>query len=139
MQPHHTDCGTRDRIDMRSRKRNEPSKLPPAGIGLEAAEWLVRLEDAESDAEEAYPDLIERQHAWLDWLGRSPEHVRAFLGVLETKRRLHGIDPQRLIRIQDLREARSADIIPLCGKPNQGHVARTHRGEAATHSKLITR
>src|SRR5437660_4862481 len=104
---------------MSSRIPDRPTNSADPQIGLEAADWLVRLQDTEADPEEAYPDPLARQSAWLDWLNRSPEHLRVFLETLETERRLHKIDPQRLVEIRELLEARSADVIALYGNTSQ--------------------
>ncbi len=104
---------------MTSPTVNDSTSSSDAQIAMEAADWLVRLQDTQADPEEAYPDPLARQSAWLDWLNRSPEHLRVFLETLETERRLHRIDPQRLVEIRELLEARSADVIPLYGNTGQ--------------------
>jgi transmembrane sensor len=88
-------------------------------IAQEATEWLVRLQDADVDPEEPYPDPLERQNAFIDWLKLSPAHVRAFMEMMEVERRFGHPDPQRLIKIQELLEANPADVIQLYDAPQQ--------------------
>lgn len=57
-------------------------------IRLEAARWVLRLEDRESDPGEMRADGDGSDEAFLDWLGKSPMHVRAFFELYETDRRV---------------------------------------------------
>src|SRR2546421_9839449 len=98
-------------MKMTSRTVNHSTSSSDAQIGMEAADWLVRLQDTEADPEEAYPDPLARQGAWLDWLSRSPEHLRVFLETLETEQRLQRIDPQRPIYIRELLQAKAPHVI----------------------------
>ena len=56
-------------------------------IRLEAARWVLRLEARESDHRERC-EGVNREEAFLVWLGKSPAHVRAFLESYETDRRV---------------------------------------------------
>jgi len=98
---------------MRFKKHNDVTPGAPGDPGVEAAEWLLRLNDEELDPEEPYADLNSRNNAWLDWVTQSPQHLQAFLEVAEAHRRMSRLDPQRLIKIQELLESRSADVIRL--------------------------
>jgi transmembrane sensor len=106
--------------------RQNSSRTPPDDfqVSNEAAEWLVRLQDTGVDPEEPYPDPMERQKAFFKWLTRSPEHVRAFLEIMEVERRAGHPDPQRLIKIQELLDASPADVIQLFDLPNAGQLSR---------------
>lgn len=75
---------------------------PQFQIGREASDWLVRLQDPQPEPDDPYFDPKKRDAAFLEWLQRSPEHVRMFLKIRETYNRLGQIDAKRLIRIQDL-------------------------------------
>lgn len=74
----------------------------------EAADWLVRLADEDSSAEDG-----ERHEAFLVWVKQSPRHVKAFLEASEAFSKLDGIDPLRRIDVARLLEERGADVIPL--------------------------
>lgn len=86
-----------------------------AGLGMEAAEWLLRLEDEDTDGEDEFADATARNAAFLGWIGRSPEHLRIFLETVETHRRLPMIDSRRLMEVEALLSRRSAEVIPLPG------------------------
>jgi len=90
-----------------------------------ALEWLVRLQDVDWDPEEPYPDMEERQRVFLQWLRRSPEHVREFLEAMELERRVSHPDPQRLIQVQELLENSSANVVSLHQPPSQPTAAAT--------------
>ena len=96
---------------MRYRNPNDPMNTPDKQLGLEAADWLVRLQDRDPDREEPYPDLAERVKAFWKWLYRSADHVRAFFETMETDRRLHSIDPQASISVQALLADTDEDIV----------------------------
>jgi ferric-dicitrate binding protein FerR (iron transport regulator) len=55
---------------------------------LEAAHWVLRLDEAHPDPLEPCPDRDARNEAFLHWLAASPAHVRAFLESCETSRRV---------------------------------------------------
>ena len=71
--------------------RKRPTNSSTSRLALEAAEWLLRLQETEPDSEEPYPDLADRWGAFLKWLNLSAKHVRAVLEILETDRRLRSI------------------------------------------------
>ena len=104
-------------------RRSKSSRTAPqdSQISMEAAEWLVRLQDADVDPEEPYPDPLERQNAFYKWLTRSPAHVQAFLEIMEVERRAGHPDPQRLIKVQELLDASPADVIQLFDPPFGGN------------------
>src|SRR5437899_2480497 len=79
---------TRQRIATMRYRRNDSTNSPDSQAGLEAADWLLRLQTADLTREESYPDLAGSWEAFLEWLNRSPGHVRAFLEIIETDRRL---------------------------------------------------
>jgi len=82
-------------------------------IALEAIEWLVRLLDTEFDPEEPYPDPLQRQAAFIQWLTLDAAHVRGFLEILEVERRAAHPDPQRLINIQELLATCPPVVVPI--------------------------
>lgn len=94
-----------------------------SSIETDAADWLVRLCDTESDLEEPYPDAGQRQNAFFDWLNQSPGHLRAFLDMVEVERRVGIPDPQRLIKVQELLERTPANVIQLYERSESGHGA----------------
>ena len=96
---------------MRYRNPNDPMNTPDKQLGLEAADWLVRLQDRDPDREEPYPDLAERVKAFWKWLYRSADHMRAFFETMETDRRLHSIDPHASISVQALLADTAEDVV----------------------------
>lgn len=82
-------------------------------IGEQASDWLVRLIDEDVDSQEPYASPIARNHAFMHWVGQSPEHLRIFLETVEMHRRLRGIDATGEVRITDLLANRDADVIRL--------------------------
>lgn len=93
--------------------RNTSDVPSDAELGDAAADWLLRFEDTEPDPEDEYPDLKSRNHAFHEWLGTSPEHLRVFLETIETHKRLRMIDSRHLIRVESLLHDRMADVIHL--------------------------
>ncbi len=82
-------------------------------IADEATEWILRLEDTDIDPEDPYPDPAEREQRFLTWVTQSPEHIRLFLELYETYRRVGQLDPQRRIDIEELLAQPDAAIVPL--------------------------
>lgn len=82
-------------------------------LGLEAAEWLLRLDDADPDIGAEFADTKACNQAFFDWVGQSPNHLRVFLETVETQRHMPLIDANRLIEVEDLLQERFADVIPL--------------------------
>jgi transmembrane sensor len=82
-------------------------------IASEAIEWLVRLQDADFDPEEPYPDPLERRQAFVEWLKLSPAHVRAFMEIMEVERRVRHPDQQRHIEIEELLDCDPQTVIPI--------------------------
>ncbi len=93
-----------------------------AELGMAAAEWLLRLSDPEVGPEDPYPDPQARNDAFFDWLTASAEHLRVFLEMVETHRRLPLIDAQRLIEIEQLLGQRPAEVIRLYGNVKEESV-----------------
>lgn len=91
--------------------RNDREERNDAGIGEEAAEWLLRLDEADPDSQGEYPDEEARHQAFYDWIGTSPEHLRVFLETVETHRRMQVIDARHAIKVDAL--LRRADVVPL--------------------------
>jgi len=104
------------------RRHNSPTT--PTDTALEAADWLVRLTDEEIDPEEPYPDPLERQNAFFDWLSRSPTHVHAFLETLATERQVRQLDHLRDIDVQAMLERRSAEVIHLFARGDEHQKTR---------------
>jgi len=74
---------------MRHRNRNDSTHSPDSQAGIEAADWLLRLQNADAGRKRPYPARAGRwAAAFLDWLNRSPHHVRAFLEIIEIDRKL---------------------------------------------------
>jgi transmembrane sensor len=72
-------------------------------ITEEAADWLVELNAAGPAC-----------HAeFLEWVRRSPEHVREFLAVSGLARKLKGVDPERRIDVNELMGDGGAEIVRL--------------------------
>lgn len=88
---------------------------PGFRLGCEASDWLVRLQDPRPEPDDPYFDPEKRSAAFLEWLQRSPEHVRMFLETRETYQRLGQIDPASRLRIDELLEKTSAEVIQLFG------------------------
>jgi len=98
---------------------------PSYALGREAADWMVRLLEPESDPKDPYFDPEKRDEAFLEWLSRSPQHVKMYLETYETYQRLGNIDPKKRIHIEALLQKQEAEVIQLFG-PAQP-TARPHR------------
>ncbi|HEY8508031.1 MAG TPA: FecR domain-containing protein [Steroidobacteraceae bacterium] len=83
-----------------------------AALGEEAAEWLLRLEETDSDPHRESQDEKARNQAFWEWIQRSPEHLRVFLETVEVHRRMQLIDARHLIKVEALLAQRAA-VIPL--------------------------
>jgi transmembrane sensor len=92
---------------------------PDAELGLEAAEWLLRLTDPEPAAQE--------REAFLDWVGQSPGHLRVFLETVETHRRLMGIEREHLRTLDELLGHQRADVVSLYGHGHRSVVTEPTR------------
>jgi transmembrane sensor len=75
---------------------------PSYQLGLQASEWLVRLQEPQTDPKDPDFDPKKRNKAFLAWLIRSPQHLTMFLDTYEVYERLGNIDPSGLIDIQAL-------------------------------------
>jgi transmembrane sensor len=66
-----------------SDKNKQAPDLPPdrARLREEAAEWIARLQNTDFDPGEPFPDLEERNRAFLDWVRQSKHHLDAYLEV----------------------------------------------------------
>lgn len=87
--------------------------LTDTQIADEATEWILRLEDTDIDPEDPYPDPAERQQRFLAWVTQSPEHIRQFLELYETYRKVGQLDPQHRIDVQELLAQPNGAIVPL--------------------------
>jgi transmembrane sensor len=133
--------------------RRYSNPATPTDTALEAADWLVRLSDDDTDPDEPYSNALERQNAFFDWLERSPNHLRVFLETVETERRLRQLAPLRDIDVQAMLQRRSAEVIqlfvrddehpqtrfkapPPVAKPSRLHWRRTVVGTAAALATL---
>jgi transmembrane sensor len=92
---------------MKSQNLKDPQ------IADEATEWILRLEDTDIDPEDLYSDPAERQQHFLTWVRQSPEHIRQFLELYETYRKVGQLDPQHRIDIEELLAQTNAAIVPL--------------------------
>lgn len=99
---------------MRLRKV-DPQKPHSPPLGIEAGQWLLRFEDAESAPDDPYSDPAVRNEAFLDWLATSPQHLQAFLEIYETYQRLAGVDRQARINIPELLYQKHADVVRIYG------------------------
>ena len=87
--------------------------LTDTQIADEATEWILRLEDTDIDPEDLYSDPAERQQHFLTWVRQSPQHIRLFLELYETYRKVGQLDPQHRIDIEELLAQPDAAIVPL--------------------------
>src|ERR1700730_2385077 len=87
--------------------------LKDTQIADEATEWILRLEDTDIDPEDLYSDPAERQQHFLTWVTQSPQHIRQFLELYETYRKVGQLDPQHRIDIEELLAQPNAAIVPL--------------------------
>jgi transmembrane sensor len=87
--------------------------LTDTKIADEATEWILRLEDTDIDPEDLYPDPAERQQKFLAWVTQSPQHIRLFLELYETYRKVGQLDPQHRIDIEELLAQPNAAVVPL--------------------------
>jgi transmembrane sensor len=76
-------------------------------IELEAAEWLVRLDDVERTAS------AKEQQDWIAWLQRSPQHVQAYFDVANLSQSVDEVPPEGRRRIQELLAVHRSDSAPL--------------------------
>jgi len=93
--------------------RNVTGILSDAELADQAADWLLRFEDTEPDAEDEYPDAESRNQAFYAWISGSAEHLRVFLETIETHKRLRLIDSRQLVWTEGLLQDRMAEVIPL--------------------------
>lgn len=96
-----------------SDNRTDGRKGSDDDLGEQAADWLVRLIDEDVDSQEPYASPIARNHAFMHWVGQSPEHLQIFLETVEMHRRLRSIDAAGEVRIAELLANRDADVIRL--------------------------
>ncbi len=97
---------------------NHDSQSPSgASLGIEAAHWLLRFQNDHADPQDPLCDSAVRNEAFLDWLALSPRHVRAFLEIYETDRRLPSSHRRPYLDIDDLLQRQNADVIRIYGSP----------------------
>lgn len=110
---------------------NDSNLQSDAEIGEEAAEWLLRFEDADPDLEDIYPGKEARNRAFYEWLETSPDHLRVFMETLETHERIRLVDTHHEIEVRTL--SRLAEVIPL---HKQKPERQPRRPEAASRERL---
>jgi len=88
---------------------------PSYQLGREASDWLVCLLEPETDPTHPYFDPQTRDQAFLEWLTRSPQHVKMYLETYETYQRTANIDPKKRIDIERLLHKHDAEVIQLFG------------------------
>jgi len=97
------------------------------GTDLQAAEWVVRLEDRER------PISAQEQSEFFNWLMRSAEHVKAFLTIADLSRALDGIDSERRLDIEKLFPANRVAALPA----HPGAAARLYpSGRPSTSTRI---
>jgi transmembrane sensor len=82
-------------------------------ISDEAADWLLRIENPDYDPSDPYPDPLDRRRHFFDWVRQSPQHLKEFLELHETYRKLALVDPQRLIDVGAMPQPQNEKIVPL--------------------------
>ena len=53
-------------------RKVDPQNPDSPPLGIQAGQWLLRFEDAESDPDDPYSDPAVRNEAFLDWLASLP-------------------------------------------------------------------
>jgi len=96
-------------------RKVDPQNPDSPPLGIQAGQWLLRFEDAESDPDDPYSDPAVRNEGFLDWLATSPQHVQAFLEVYETYQRLAGVGRQTRINIAELLHKKHAEVVRIYG------------------------
>jgi Domain of unknown function (DUF4880) len=61
-------------------------------IDDEAIEWLTCLNDRDRSPEDPYYDSQVRSRAFLQWVSRSPFHLRTFMEIFEVDYRMKSLD-----------------------------------------------
>jgi ferric-dicitrate binding protein FerR (iron transport regulator) len=84
------------------------------GIGMEAAEWLLRLHDNSHQLTDSEPDPSARDAAFLEWICRSPEHLRTYFETRATYCRLGLLKATRKIHIEQLLAERHGILLGSC-------------------------
>lgn len=77
-------------------------------LDLEAADWVVRLEDADVDRADAAT-----QAEFFAWVQQSSRHLQAFMDARDAFHELDRLDSQHRVNVRELLDKKSADIIPL--------------------------
>jgi transmembrane sensor len=98
---------------------------PSYQLGREASDWLVCQLEPETDPTHPYFDTQKRDQAFLEWLTRSPQHVKMYLETYETYQRTANIDPKKRIDVGRLLYKHDAEVIQLFGPAPPA--ARPHR------------
>lgn len=98
---------------MSKRISDDSKAAADAELGLQAAQWLISLNDPEFDPEEGFISIEARNRAFVEWVRASPDHLRVFLETVESHKHLLQIDAERLLDIDALLREGRADVIPL--------------------------
>lgn len=85
-----------------------PEKVD-AKLGIQAAEWLIRLEDTER------PTTSRQQAEFFAWLRRSPQHLKAFFDAADLWRGLENFDAGREVDLEKLIAGRYSNAVRLRG------------------------
>lgn len=110
---------------MTTEKPRDSRAGSDAGLGMEAAEWLQRLNAAQETPAAADREAINA--GFLEWVATSPDHLRVFFETMEIHQRLPQMDFEQLATVEELLAPRFADVIPLPG--SAGLEARLRRAQ----------
>lgn len=76
-------------------------------IELEAADWLVRLDDVDRAAD------AQEQAEWIAWLQRSPRHVQAYFDIANVSQSVDEVPQEGRQRIREMLREYSAAQAPI--------------------------
>lgn len=83
--------------------RMDTERTGADALGIEAGEWLLRLQEDEQAHREGF----------LDWITRSPRHLAMFLETFEAYRLLGTMDPSRAVSVERLVRNLDTDVIRM--------------------------
>lgn len=106
-------------------------------IDLEAALWLVRLDDVQRSAD------AKEQQEWIAWLQRSPQHVQAYFDMANLSQSVDEMPPQARQRVRELLAANRANNswaydARLLAEDNAIKFSRRHWLITAAAATLVT-
>jgi len=127
-------------------RKLDPPTSENLKIGAEAADWYLRLREPASDPKDPYFDPEVRDAAFMEWVTRSPVHLRLYLEAEETAHRLQCLQAARRVNIETLLEKmrpdKNAEVIPLFGYAAPSAPSKSRRrvafGIAASIAILTT-